>query len=92
MKSKRSVNKAKGDKAAVAETKTAEPKSKTTEYGDNVFFLANLARELDKDPKTTRAKFRRLRDANDEKLPARVNDKRWAFDKKHLEAVTSLIG
>ena len=56
------------------------------------FYLADLAKEMHKDPKAVRAKFRRLWAADDTSgLPTITDKKRWQFAETDRDRVTELI-
>jgi len=68
------------------------PKEKTAPDVNRVT-LAALARELKKDPKTVRARFRRMYDQDaDKKLPQPIDSRqRWTFNVADRDALTALI-
>lgn len=55
--------------------------------------VAEIARELDKDPKTVRARLRRLEKAEDNSIPPTIEGakQRWTWNEEHREAVTALV-
>ena len=56
------------------------------------FYLADLCKELGKDDKNVRAKFRKLYEKDDaDQLPTVVSDKRWEFNEVDRDRVTELI-
>lgn len=86
---------------AVDDTSVADLKALLSDVNDAVaeatapptFKLSELVAELEKDPKTIRARFRRLDNNNDESLPPTVEGakQRWTFLEKHRKAVTALV-
>lgn len=57
----------------------------------DVVTLADLARELGRNPKVIRAKLRRLYNGDNAELPTPIGD-RWTFARDAREAVLELIG
>lgn len=75
--------------------KTATKDNKAQDAASDVFTLAEAARDLGKNPKAVRGRFRKLYDAEDtSSLPKTVKGakSRWVYRIEDREAVNALIG
>ena len=71
-------------------TKSTDKKADTPKPA--TFYLADLAKEMHKDPKAVRAKFRRLYNADDTSgLPKITDKKRWQFAESDRDRVIELV-